>query len=389
MPLDQYADIIGLDPRHFNQMVTETFPDKRGAVSVFYQQRWMQPGKAARDDIARSIADAERMIANWLRIWPAPNFVESEVHPYPRGGSLPSTYGGLFCPEAVYGRRPTINLRWLYFIAGGMRRVDLLKEDVAVTYDDEDGDGWDEIATASLAVPSTSGWLPYEIAVFPAGSLSTAVQHQIRNLDISFLGGTIGIRGQAPWFVLPSLWDRRTFINGDDAAVFLDKVDVYRIYTYSSQGMPPVTFGWQSTDYATAFAESYGVIQPWESEKGIVSVQPAVWADPTWTVSNYFSSLRLPDLVKLNYLCGWPCDAQGRVDAPFARAIASLATARLTSPITGGGESVDGIYNYWQSYPVEPNNAQVGCPFGMQNGAWEAWRELNVFFATLEGSSFI
>jgi len=83
LPLDSYARIIGVDPRHFNQVYCESFPDRRGEDLVWFQDHWPQPGRASRDDVAIAIAEAEELIAEVLGFYVAPKYTVNESHIFP------------------------------------------------------------------------------------------------------------------------------------------------------------------------------------------------------------------------------------------------------------------------------------------------------------------
>lgn len=103
----------------------------------------------------------------------------------------------------------------------------------------------------------------------------------------------------------------------------------------------------------------------------------------------YFSCLGdEPHLARIWYYCGWPSDLQGRMQEPFARAVAALATALLMKPICGCGMS-ERLAEYWQSMPSNDRPVsfdRLNCPWGPQQGAWEAWRICNEFM-DVEGVS--
>jgi len=384
LSLDQYAEILGLDPRHFNQLVSTAIP-VNNAYNVWYQHQWQNRGTASREDIAKAIATAERMIAEVTGFWPAPKYITQEDHPFPTH-RIPS-WENEYLPD----RRMTVNLKWKRFIAGGHRCVTPIEEgvDISSSRVDLDGDDFAEIMRFTITIAGASDWQPKEIAVFPTTANNLDEREQIRNLTVTISGDDITIEGQSAWFVVPQLWEApppHNFIDGDDPDSYLNEVDVYRIYTCSDLDHPPVRYGYQSseTGYATAFGEYYGIIQTYLSEIGQVSIAPATWdADnERWDISPTQFCSGYPDLLRLSYLAGWTSDDQGKMQYPFARAVAALATSLLLSPITGGGESIKGIYQAWQE-PPDPDAStfvRKNCPFGDKLGAWEAWNLVNRYF---------
>jgi len=398
MPLDQYAEIIGLDPRHFNQVVTDAFPDKtKGSGKIIYQEQWMKPGRASRQEIAVQLANAEALIAQWTRVWPGPKYIVNEVEDFPRGAwgtTMPITQG--LCPPGIFGpNRPRVLTDWYQIIQPGQRRTALALEGVPIEYLDEDGDEWPEVAQITIALPPAEPneeldriTQPNDLGVFPGGwATDPREEDRIRGLTVEFFEDRIEARGPSAWFVRPELWQRNDWINGDDPASFLVTVDIYRISTSYSTGYEAVVFLWQESSLATAWGAQPGVMQVIRPEEGIIALQPATWDEE----ENHFqvapfARARPPDSLRLNYVAGLPLDRRGRICSPLDRAVAALATATLTTPLTDGSESIHGIYNYWQEIPDRPTSARRNCPFGERNGAWEAWNTINTFMATL-GSS--
>jgi len=394
LPLDQYAQIIGVDPRHFNQVVSRAIPDSASGGKIIYQKQWMKPGRASRDEIARAIAYAEERIADIVHFWPSPKYIENEIVRFPPGSNI--QYGlqhmPWLIPSASGTYRPTVNTKFFRFIAGGKRASALIESEVTVTYLDIDGDGWDEIAEITLTVADTSSWTTDQIAVFPPTAKTQEQQDRIRCLDVTFTGTTtITIRGQSAWFVVPSLWeDARPggFVDGDEPTSFLSTVNVYRVYTESNETHPPVEFGWESATYPTALETLYGVLQTWQPEQGIQTFHPATWDSTAgaWALSTY-GKCRPPDLMKLSYVAGWPLTYDGRMSEPFATAVAALATAHLVTPLTDGGESIEGIYTYWQERMYKPSYAMSTNPFGLRYGDWVAWQTVKQYAVGQDGFS--
>ena len=384
LSLDQWAEEMQFDPLLFNQVITKQVPEKRGTHSLWFQHGWQQSGKASRQQVADAIAKAEDLMSMHTGFWLAPKYVadERQMYPHPR-----------IAPEMNRPRhRKTVNLKHTRFIEGGRRFVSLIEAgvDISGSSIDRDGDDFNEIMRFTVTHADAASWLPAEIAVYPAGTTDTAIEESIRNLKVWISGTTITIEGQSVWFVEPALWDNRNpYIDGNDPASFLANVDVYRVYSRSdTNDYAPIVFGWQDSALAPlAFGEQYGLLQPWLPEKGIASLVPAKWddSDSEWNLLQSWT--RIPQLVRLYYLSGWPADKFGRMSSPFARTVAAFATALLRGPVSGGGESINKIFSYWQEIPQDDSMTfkQANNPFGPQRGAWEAWSTVSSFYASLEG----
>ncbi len=389
LSLDSYARIMGWDPVHFNQIVSEFRPVPSGAPRLWYQYNWQRPGRASRYELATAIAESERMIAQEIGFFPAPQFVADELHVYPLPRVLPELY--------VADRRQTIQPKWQRYLQPGRRVVASVEAgvDISAAYSDPDADGFSERISFTVTHADAASWTPRDIAVFPPGTTDTSQVNRIRDLDITISGTTITITGESAWFVDPDEWENAganrasNFIDGD-TAVFLATVDVYHIYA-STDGdtNAPVQFAWQDRDLPTAFQVASGLLQLYRPEQGIISFAPATWTASTssWAITNFNTSWGFPDLMRVNYRSGWEADRRGRMAPPWDRAVAALATARLGSPVSGGGESVLKMFAYWQDIPErrEMTFIRSQCPFGPQRGAWAAWQTVQRFYADSGG----
>jgi len=382
LSLDQYADILGIDPRHFNQVLTDAFPVTDSCDDIWWQFAWQHPGKASREDLARAIAQAERLIAEYVGFWPAPTWTEAETHRYPfQKRWSDGDMGIVYFPALSQTRRKTVQTKWKRWVDAGRRRVDEIELGAVVNYSNPDGDTFNELAT--IDVVDTDVVEEYEVAVFPDDD--TSPENRIRNLTVTLgAAGAITITGQSSLFVDPAFWPVGTeddaIINGDDPLMseFLATVNVYRIYTSDEDTTyAPVEFAWQRPTLVP-FGVSYGTMQLWNPELGIVTPIPATWnaTDEAWTVAYWSCNGDEPHLARLWYYSGWPCSIQGLMEEPFARAVAALATALLMKPICGCGYA-EKLAGYWQEQPatdVPIAYERLNCPWGTQNGAWEAYR---------------
>lgn len=393
LSLDRWAEIIGIDPRHFNQIVCEAFPADSACDDIWYQYGWMLGEKASREDLARAIAQAERMIAQFLGWWPAPIWSVSEPQTWPAqrvvwGGSY-----GIASRHFIPGHFKRVKTNWGRVIRGGRETWSLLASNVAVTYSDPYTIGFDDLASVTTAYDATthSGLVGSEVRLVPTGTITEdLVRLQIRGLSVVLTApNTLDIEGGASKFLDPALWENPDAADGDVAANFLDHVDVYRRWT-SDQGNSnaPVEFGtelWCPPDASAAcdVSVSYGCIMVVKPLTGIIAPVPATWGSAnTWVRSNLCGE---PDEVRLWYLSGYPWDDWGEMSHPLDRAVAALATALLQKPVCGC-ENESRLVFYWQQTPANLTVEQAECPFGAQNGAYQAWLTVSQM-AGLDGVS--
>jgi len=379
LSLEQYAEILGCDPRHFNGVVCDAFPVENTVTDVVFKYSWQDVSHASHEEIALGIAQAEQRIADFIGFWPAPQYFEDEVTEFPRfnpGGIGAGSFS--FNTINTLYRKPTVHCAWKKFIKGGKRRLDLLDDSATIVYSDEDSDGFDETATITVTGVVGTDWLLKEIAVYPTDD--TTVTERIRGLRIYFSGSDVIIVGQSVLFVDPILMEyakESNAIDGDEASNFLSEVYVYREYcsnetnTYAS-----VEFLYQNTDSSTvlpSFSMNYGVLQPYNKERSIVTLFPGTWNTTTlqW---DYAAPALIPNLVKMHYQAGINSDAQGRMQPTLARAVAALATALITKPVISQGPP-DNLQERWQGY-IDSKKTQYSvatCPWGMSVGAYEAF----------------
>lgn len=389
MSLGQYAAIIGVNPVHFNQAFCARYPDVKGCMSIWYQYDWQYPGRAAREELARCLAQAEAMIADLVGFWPAPKWEAAEDHRYPKQRYMTNSIGQYY-PSMSPGYRKTSKTDWRHFIEGGRRNVETIELDVAVNYDDLDGDTFDETAEISVTYAGTGTLTTSEVAVF--FGTDTADDRRIRYLEVTLgAGGAITIVGQSTQFLRPELWQNKDPVDADDVvANYVDTVNVYRIYnSVDGDANAPATFFWQSAPCG-CLRYPYGVLQYRNPGAGIVTPIPATWdaSASVWTTAR-FAVTDEPDLTHFWYRSGWPLDSRGRVQAPFAYAIAALASALLSRPICGCGGANKQV-SRWQQYPraeVPIGFRQLECPWGNRLGAWEAYALLTRHFGDGGGLS--
>jgi hypothetical protein len=390
MPLDQYAEIMGTDPVLFNQLYSTAEgipPSTQDCQAVWFQYDWQDPNHASREELAQAINHAEHLIAQLIGFWPGPKWIEEENKIFPAYGRSYDVYSnlataGLWFPARRPDRWKTARLNWSKFIAGGRRRVELIEEDVATN-----------ILTATQRVTLTTTYTgsgdiqPNEVAVFFDDD--TRNERRVRNLNVQIESdGSITVVGWAGQFVDPDLLDSREEIDGDVLANFVDAVNIYRVWTSNyGEEYAPIEFQWQSTECSSS-AYTYGVLNDWDPDHGIVVPRPATWDedDEAWT-ERYFSTKNEPDRMLLWYQSGLPLDDYGRVQAPFAEAIAALATSLLVKPVCGCTQD-ERKAAWWQTTPEERSvvsYAQLNCPWGSKNGAWEAYRMLRHHFTEVGG----
>ncbi len=380
LPLDSWAGVMGIHPFEFNQVGTG-FPTTNNAQCdhVWFQYPWQQDF-LSRDELARTIAKAEEMIAEELNYWPAPKYIVNEVKQYPRPYKR-TIYGGGGTPR---GQWKGVRLNWGKVQGGGLIARSAIDMAGNVVTADNDGDGVFETFTVTVATTVTD---PDEVAIYFAVADRNAAaldeSWRIRPVKVAISGGNAVITGNRWLLVKPDL---TTVVNPEvlDVSVagnFVTQVEVWRVYR-------DVTTTTDDPAQGTAMWEEPGCEIPpcnvsWlpvclgarNAEMGIVSVD-------YYLDGQTLPDAREPDRVSLNYAAGEPL-VGGQMSRTMADIVAHLATGIL--PVGSCGcERSDRIISWWRNFPSqgEENARPITLkeidqnPFGQSRGALWAWERV-------------
>lgn len=395
LPLDRWAEIIGLDPLHFNGVVTALRPD--GACNkgedIWLQYAWQDASKISRDDLAEAIAEAERIVAGYVGYNLLPDWVIDERPQTVRPGIRE-----MFSPGAnVRGLAKSVTARRGYALSGGKRASSVISAGAAIARSDADGDGYNELCTVTVA--STVD--PEEVRVCFAGQAG-AVEWEIRPVRVAASGANLVITFKIWQVPNPDLWERLDAdgINGDVPANFETTVDVYRVYNDPQSQVQllwePDTWGGCSCGLSTCtsctFAAQDGCLHVRDTRLGILAYTPATWNAATGAFDASDLCLwRDPDRLRLWYYGGWrweTSDPRRRatvdMDPYFERAIAYFATALLERDICACN-NVEKFLDYYREdlarsgseVSWQTTQGLLGNEFGTRRGAWYAWQRAN------------
>ena len=378
LPLDSWAKIMGLSLWEFNQ-IGEGFPDgaqpEGECGEVFFQHEW-QRDRLSREEIAKTIAEAELMVADWLGFYPAPKYITGEpVEAFAQRG-----YAFRFgAPLLTWN---SISTRYKKISGTGALARTLINDTAAVTASDPDNDSVNELFTVIANAGSITDANQIGVYFSSADRLGEAVAEKwrIRPVNISISGGTATITGHRSLLVKPI---KTTPVNPEPLDVgtagnFATTVAVYRVYTDTTQ---------QGTAYWDYTATSM-LTQP-----SAVTSKSLVFADDnqaegqlfvTWDDDGTAAGFRAPDRVLANYVSGVPL-VNGEMHPDYAGIVAHLATAKLTHEACGCERS-NRIIAHWrrditigtgENDPGRPPTAvEEDCPFGYERGALWAWLRL-------------
>ncbi len=401
LPLDRWARILGFDPRHFNQVAISQLP-LRTCGTVIPQWSWQFADKVGREDIAQAIQQAESAIEDYLHFNLLPTWVVDDRRTVTQPG-IPEVLniGG----RDGRGFAQSINPLSGHFISGGIEAKDVIELGATVVFSDEDGDGYLETATVTVATTVTD---PDQIAVYYPGE-NARDEWEIRPLDnpltyrrdVTITAGVATIVMATEQLVDPDLLNALDVqsVDGNVLANFLATVDVYRHYNDPQQqatllfsphgGFCGCTGGTcpaceHSTQTACLLAENF--------ENGIVRFSPAAWNAVTEQFdAQSFVVGRAPNAIRLWYRAGFQ-NKSDRLVAPLiemddqlARAVAMHSINFITRPFCGC-ENVINLTKHWaedlflnlstdpKTTSYQLNDNILNNPFGMTRGAIEAWR---------------
>lgn len=369
-----------MSPWEFNQI---GYPGKKSAQckDVFFQYQY-QRDHLGREEVAQAIADAERMMADACRFWPAPQYFINEEVDYPRPHQR-AQFGFAGTPR---GEWKTVQLRWHRFVSGGVFSRTSLGTTASITLSDPDGDGIKERFTATVTIPANTS--PDEIALyFTAADRDSEPLDEIwriRPVRVSVSSTTATIIGHTALLVKPNLTfginaaelDAKTETN------YVTSLEGWRVFTDTS-----------STDADPAHGVAIWKNDPACTQDCTFSLIPLCLGHDNDESSTVFASFgspstwpfsyREPDRLKVNYVAGLPLE-NGQMQKEMARAITYLSTSLLANEKCGC-ERVNRILEKWQAritrFEDSANKAAAFAPsdnpFPMTVGGQFAWKRVH------------
>ncbi len=402
LPLDRWARILGLEPRHFNGVTTSLTPTEN-CGDVWLQYAWQKADYVGRDDVANAIAQAESDIIDALGFYPLPVWTEGEILRTPRPGDTVMVGGsGLYNTRGYY---QSVQARYGHVISGGVQAKTFIntaeRTDPPAILDtlalnDADADGYNEEMIITLPTTVTD---VNEIRCYfhGHGPYAGADEWEIRPLqNVTIAAGIVTIHIDKHLLVEPDLWEALDAgaINGDDDDNFVEDIDVYRVYNDpSDQGEMQweATPGYCECVLATCetctWTTQHQCLQVRDPRLGIVTYRPATWNDDTLeydaaTIAVY----RQPERISLNYLSGYRSSKVARswaqMDPLLERMITYYSVTLLDRPICNCN-NVESFIQRWREdralvaetgqYQISDRDRQ--CPWGTKEGAIWAWKQ--------------
>lgn len=409
LSLDRFAEILGMNPAHFNQAASvDVMPVLKNCPDVFFQQAWQDVDTVARDDIARTIDTVEEEMAEVLGFYPAPKFIEKEIHQFPRHYRPDIGHGhGI----NIRGQRVAVRTHFGKIIQAGRRTVSAVELGAVIVFSDEDGDSYDETATITVATTLTD---VNEVKVYFVDENGDP-DWEVRHPRTKTIVGGVFIATYFSWqLIQPALWDALTPTLGKLSvlkltdSIYETNVDVYREFPDFTE--PSAQFFFENHPRNQIFPSLFscpvcdgtgcgacelrvqdGCLFPRNVDGGFATPVPATFDTTTgqW-VEQVFIDCRAADQVKLWYLAG-DIDQRflkGLTNDPlklyWAEAITWMTVARLPRPLCNCGR-VEKLVEWLRTDLADTQPDGVGHtlsennldnPFGTRRGEVKAWRRV-------------
>ena len=336
LSLDEFAQIIGLNPLAFNQLSSSLFPNNV-CGDIFFQYDWQHSDRVGRDTIALAIQAAEQEISREAGFNLLPDWTVDERLPYPRP-ITPEAYG--------VGLNPRYQLKSIeaprgHLISGGVRTKTLIDDGAAVVRTDADTDGFAETVTVTVATTVTD--INEIHAYYPAQDGDDA--WEIRPIKVRLSGANAIITFKIWQIAAANQMDALDAapLDADAAGSFETTVDIYRVYNDPST---QVQFMWENDPTccgsctACQLSTQAGCFHLRDARLGMLVPSPGTWvsADEEFTAQEW-DACREPDQIRLWYLSGYRDQSVSRpysdLSPKWKQAIAYFAASKFERPVCG------------------------------------------------------
>lgn len=211
IPLDTWAQIVGINPLHFNGAVGGTVFPASSCDVIWAQHAWQSVDQyMCREDIARALARAESDVYNAGGVWPRARML-TKTYRIPPSGVIMINDGN-----------PVLHV--------GTPTLAMLQAGAPVTLLDEDDDNFYE--TAKVTIDLAAAIDAENVHLYYTGKAGDPA-FEIRPLDKVLLGSdTLTIKAPSYLFFDWQLWERKpstagiTPIDADAPESYVTKVDV-------------------------------------------------------------------------------------------------------------------------------------------------------------------
>lgn len=389
LSLDEWANIMGINPIHFNGLY---HPNLSNTVcgEVFFEHAWQHSDRVGRQDILWAIKEAEDDIAREVGYNLMPDWTVAERMAYPRAAQ-PEVYG--FSGYNPRFMMKSVELPRAYIVSGGVRTKSLIDDGVAITRSDLDSDGFQETATVTVSTTVTD---PSEIHLYyPAKNGDDC--WEIRPISVSISGGVATIVFKI-WQVAAA--NKKDVIDPEpldatDPDSFESTADVYRVYNDPSTQLQ---FLWESdpsgwscgTCAACQLETQAGCFHMRDHRLGFIVPSPGSWnsSDQAFDAAEW-SVCRDPDQVRVWYYSGFVDQSVPRPYAELSNywkpVVAYYAASKLDRPVCGCSNvttfierwKMDAMFNSDKNLSINITPEQLSNRMGTTLGALYAYKRIH------------
>lgn len=389
LALDDFRRLMGLNPLHFYQLENQSFPARDSCSPTLFNYAWQNVDAVGRMEIVEAIRSAEDKLTRELGFAPAPMF-RRDVVAFPAFYDIRQQRGG----ADASGDWPGLRLQSGRVQSLGVEHLAYISE-APLTFVDQDGDGFAETFTLSVATTETD---PRAIACYFVvadrfDDVSTRRRWQVAPISVSISGGIATIRGRTWTVVRPVLYERYEPQTLDPAIAgnFVSRLQVWARSVYTGdQGVliwetvPGAACSDEAdpSGYTSAnarFAVRAARIGYVAGGSADYNATAASWQASAWPV-NY-----LPTHAAVNYYGGFPAPDGDYMAADMKQMIARLAVAELARPICGCNDE-NREFMRWQFdiskisggpdelFQISQQDLD-GCEWGTRRGHVVVWRQ--------------
>ena len=389
LSLDEWAQIIGIDPIHFNGLDSPSLHTNTVCGEVFFQYDWQHSDRIGRETIAMAIQQAEQEIAREVGYNLLPDWTVEERLEYPRP-AVRESYN-------LYG----VNIRWQMksvealrglLITGGVRAKSVIGLAQAVVRSDVDSDGYSELCTVIVPITFTD---TNEVHVYYTGKGGDDAW-EVRPIKVAISGGNATITFKSWQIPLVTQMDQFDIepLDADAAASYETTVDAYRVY---NDPATQLQFMWEDapgnccgTCDACLFSTQAGCFHLRDARMGFVVPSPASWdVDTQAFVASEFSACREPDQIRLWYYSGYRDQSVARpyveISPYWKYAVAYFAASKFERAVCGCSNinqfiekwRRDGAFTSANEGGFTMTAEQASNRLGTSMGALYAWKRIH------------
>lgn len=371
LKLDHFAQIMGLNPLHFNQVYVPGY-EAHVCGEPIYQYSWQNADRVGREEMAQAIGEAERLIEDnlYYQILPTYN-VDERVTIDPRSVRVPS-----------------VKLTQGYFISGGVRAISSVATGRPIAYSVADNNGYKHTGTIMVTVTFTD---KEEVAIYYPGHNGDD-SWRIEPTSVSIVGGVATIIVPRERLVIESNLEGfgdDVAVDGTDDTQFLSTVDVSRDYLDGSQqaDLLYLSPNCVAVGIANEYSAQTASLLARDYMNSIVRIIPGNWdaINQNYVVQPCIGG-HWPEMARVWYRAGWQDKSLAYptrvLDEQWARAVSYLAVTMLDRPLCGCN-SLDKITSYYgvdilletdqERYNLKTTTAIVNNPIGTTRAAINAW----------------